>query len=138
MDGSNSPVPLTSEACWALLSSTGVGRVAYSDRALPAIASVAFAVEGEHILLLVGENSAQFPALRDTVIAFQAEQSAHVRGQDWSVSCVGKAVPFVRPAHGTTIATTVLAIDPDRLEGRLVRPLPLSRGLSGLPTAAAG
>lgn len=83
-------VELDPDACWALLRTTGVGRVAYTERAMPAIRAVPYVVDGSSVVIAM---PAAHPELFDqpTVVAFEAGEWAPDRREGWSVCFVGKA-----------------------------------------------
>jgi uncharacterized protein len=88
---------LTRHECMDLLGETRVGRVAFVDRALPAVEPVAFEVDGDDVLVRAGAGSA-LPRAHNTVVAFEADDI--VAGQDhgWTVCCVGTAEVDAGPA----------------------------------------
>jgi uncharacterized protein len=82
---------LSRAECLALLRTARVGRIAYSERALPAIATVPFAVLEESIVVRVDAGTPLAAALRGAVVAFQVDQGS------WSVSCIGHVRPVPAP-----------------------------------------
>jgi hypothetical protein len=120
---SNSPVPLTTEQCWALLRTARTCRVAYSDRALPAIASLPFTADGERIVLYNPEGTPQHAAMRGAIIAFQAESTGDPYEPAWSITCIGQADPVRTSDDGPPL----LAFEPELLEGRRLTTLPVTR-----------
>jgi nitroimidazol reductase NimA-like FMN-containing flavoprotein (pyridoxamine 5'-phosphate oxidase superfamily) len=57
--------------CWALLRSQCVGRLAFTERALPAIRPLNYAVTGNHLMLHVGADLAR--RLDGQVVAFEVD-----------------------------------------------------------------
>lgn len=74
-----------------LLSRAPVGRVAYTIRALPAVSPVNFIVDGNGVVIRVGEGSKLAAAVRNNVIAFEADEVDTATHTGWSVTLVGRA-----------------------------------------------
>ncbi len=83
---------LTQDACWALLQTVGVGRVSYTEMALPVIRAVPFVVDGGSVIAAVGLSPLR-PDLFDmpTVVAFEAGEWDQRRHEGWTVHFIGKA-----------------------------------------------
>jgi nitroimidazol reductase NimA-like FMN-containing flavoprotein (pyridoxamine 5'-phosphate oxidase superfamily) len=82
---------LEREECLKLLASVSLGRIIYTERAMPAVQPVNFAVHGGVIVLRtpgVGKLSA---ATRNAVVAFEADSIAEDLSAGWSVSVLGHA-----------------------------------------------
>ncbi|MFD0688653.1 pyridoxamine 5'-phosphate oxidase family protein [Actinomadura fibrosa] len=78
--------------CLALLRSAHVGRVAYTDQALPAIRPVAFAMDGDLALVVRTAPGSKFgAALRGAIVAFEVDDIDPVTRAGWSVTTVGPA-----------------------------------------------
>ncbi len=74
-----------------LLTSVPVGRIAFTDRALPAIQPVNFVVDGETIVFRTGSGSKLAAATRESIVAFQADEFDADAQSGWSVMGVGRA-----------------------------------------------
>lgn len=74
-----------------LLTSVPVGRIAFTDRALPAIQPVNFVVDGETIVFRTGAGSKLAAATREAIVAFQADAFDSEAQTGWSVMGVGRA-----------------------------------------------
>ena len=83
---------LSREESLALLASVPVGRVVYTDRALPAILPVNFALDSdETVVFRTGAGSKLAAATREAVVAFEVDSfDAHARS-GWSVVAVGRS-----------------------------------------------
>ncbi|GAA1308557.1 pyridoxamine 5'-phosphate oxidase family protein [Saccharothrix xinjiangensis] len=79
---------LARDECLRLLGSTAVGRLVYTDRALPVVHPVVYVLDGECVVLRVPEGSATLVA-RDTIVAFQIDEVAPDLSKGWSVMGVG-------------------------------------------------
>lgn len=120
--------PLSAEDCRRLLAEAVVGRVAFTDRALPAIAAVPcrLAPTGD-LLLTVPGGSRLAGAMHDAVVAFQVDDLA----QGWTVTVVGE-VHDVEPAQADRAGgapgapdddAVVVALSIDVLQGQATGPL---------------
>lgn len=82
---------LSPEQCWDLLSRSGVGRVAVTIAALPAIFPVNFTVFHDQIVFFTGEGTKLRAALERSVVAFQVDHFDGSVSSGWSVLAVGMA-----------------------------------------------
>ncbi|NKQ52046.1 pyridoxamine 5'-phosphate oxidase family protein [Amycolatopsis sp. K13G38] len=87
--------PLSSEECVTLLSSKPVGRLVFTEDAMPAIRPVNFVLDsGGDIVVRVSSQGA-IAKLSSEVVAFEADEIDPVTHTGWSVVAVGKAEPIV-------------------------------------------
>lgn len=86
------PEVLDEAECRVLLRRTGVGRLGFTDGALPAILPVSFAVHDDHIVVPVRRGSPVIHAVRGAVVVFQTD-SWGIEGPAgwWTVTAVGPA-----------------------------------------------
>jgi nitroimidazol reductase NimA-like FMN-containing flavoprotein (pyridoxamine 5'-phosphate oxidase superfamily) len=77
--------------CLSLLTSVPIGRVVYTDQALPAVTPVSFVLDGEAVAILTVSGSALAVAVRGAVVAFQADRIDPATLTGWSVTVVGRA-----------------------------------------------
>ncbi|MEV7013617.1 pyridoxamine 5'-phosphate oxidase family protein [Streptosporangium sp. NPDC051022] len=90
---------LSRQECIALLSSTPIGRIVFTDHALPAVQPVTFYLDGEDIVIRTGTGSKLAAATRHTVVAFEVDDfDPHAR-TGWSVTAVGRARAVSDPAE---------------------------------------
>ncbi|WP_441249038.1 pyridoxamine 5'-phosphate oxidase family protein [Kitasatospora sp. McL0602] len=83
---------LGEDECLSLLSTVPVGRVVYTEHALPAVLPVAFEVAADGTLVLaLRAGSTVTRALDGTVAAFQADQLDPATQTGWSVLVHGRA-----------------------------------------------
>ncbi len=76
---------LSTRECRGYLARVGIGRVAVTVGALPAIYTVAFLLEGDHLLIRVPRRSALRRALTGSVVAFSADCFDESKEDSWSV-----------------------------------------------------
>jgi uncharacterized protein len=79
---------LSREECIELLATAGIGRLVFTDRALPVVFPVVYALDGESVVLRVPEGSVTLAA-RDTIAAFQIDDVEPDLSKGWSVMAVG-------------------------------------------------
>lgn len=83
---------LSREESLALLASVPVGRVVYTDRALPAILPVNFALDSdETVVFRTGAGSKLAAATREAVVAFEVDSFDADARSGWSVVAVGRS-----------------------------------------------
>ncbi len=75
----------------ALLTTAPIGRVVFSQRALPAVRPVNFVVHGPDIVFRVRGDSRFAGALDGNVVAFEADHIDPARRTGWSVVVTGLA-----------------------------------------------
>ncbi|MGI8334302.1 pyridoxamine 5'-phosphate oxidase family protein [Actinomadura scrupuli] len=90
--------------CLRLLASVPLGRVVFTDRALPAIQPVNFVLDGEDVIIRASTGSKLALAMRDTVVAFEADDIDPATNTGWSVTLVGHARPVEDPGEITRLA----------------------------------
>jgi nitroimidazol reductase NimA-like FMN-containing flavoprotein (pyridoxamine 5'-phosphate oxidase superfamily) len=99
MDRDNRVDTLSEAQCLRLLRTVPVGRVVYTEHALPAVLPVAFAVRADdRLVLALREGSTVTRALDGTVAAFQADQLDPATRTGWSVLVHGRAEVVRDPA----------------------------------------
>ncbi len=81
---------LSRQDCLDLLASVAIGRLVFTDRALPAVQPVAFALHDGGVVVRLAEGS---PALAagDGIVAFEIDNLAHDLREGWTVTVVGHA-----------------------------------------------
>ncbi|MFD0279385.1 pyridoxamine 5'-phosphate oxidase family protein [Kitasatospora sp. NPDC127111] len=92
MDRDDRVESLSEAECLRLLSTVPVGRVVYTEHALPAVLPVSFEVAPDgRLLLAVRRGSTTARGLDGTVVAFQADRLDQVTRTGWSVLVHGRA-----------------------------------------------
>ena len=90
-------VELNRDDCLRRLGRAGVGRVAVSVGALPAIFPVNYAMLDSDIVFRTGPGTKLDAALVGSVVAFEIDHSDAMSHTGWSVLVVGKARPITDP-----------------------------------------
>lgn len=84
-------------ACLRLLAGRSVGRVAYTERALPAVRPVHYALSGRHLVLHTGQDTLA-GRLDGQVVAVQVDDVDAGGAFGWSVLVTGTATVVPAPA----------------------------------------
>ncbi|WP_344245741.1 pyridoxamine 5'-phosphate oxidase family protein [Actinocorallia libanotica] len=95
---------LDQRECLRLLASVPVGRVAFTERALPAIQPVNFVLDGTDVILRTNVGSKLGLAIRRAVVAFEADDFDTERGSGWSVTLLGEARAVTDPAEAERLS----------------------------------
>ena len=106
--GEKDSATLSPQACLALLAMTTIGRMAYSERALPTISLVSYVMAGDSLIIRADEAMAAFADLREAVVAFEADDIDLDLRTGWSVTCIGTVTP-VRGEAGEAQSPPVTA-----------------------------
>ena len=115
--------------CLELLAKAAIGRIAITDRALPVILPVNFAMDDGAVIFLSGRGSKLFAATRRAVVAFEIDGFDSVERRGWSVLVVGVARHVIEPAEVARLRllnlrpyldgpSQFVRIDTDRITGR--------------------
>jgi uncharacterized protein len=82
---------LSRRDCLALLARTQVGRVVFTERALPAVVPVAFAMDEDAIVMCTASGTRLAAAAAGGVLAFQVDDIDATTRTGWSVVVIGVA-----------------------------------------------
>ena len=127
---------LSTQDCWSLLRVTPVGRVIFTDHALPAALPVNYIVDGTSIIFRTSPTSRLAQATDGQVVGFQVDHLDPVTWSGWSVLAVGVARPMVAGSEMLRATELGLAtwagdgrdlfvkITPGQLTGRVLTGLP--------------
>lgn len=115
--------------CLRLLQSTPVGRIVFTERALPAIRPVAFVVADDSIVIRTTGQGALGAATEGAVVAFEADDFADGPAGSWSVTVLGR-IREIAKTNGFTdlelqpwtpiMGGRYLAISIDTISGRRI------------------
>jgi uncharacterized protein len=97
MTGPGQLVELSREECLALLGTAMIGRVIFTDRALPDAQPVSFLLDGEEIIFRTANGSKLAAATRHAVVGFEVDEIDTRSRTGWSVVGVGEAYEVVQP-----------------------------------------
>lgn len=93
---------LSEAECYRLLGGASVGRIVFTEQALPAIQPVSYGMCGRSLVMRTSVGSKLAAATRNAVVAFEVDQfdHDHLRA-GWSVVAVGHATEVTDPAELT-------------------------------------
>jgi uncharacterized protein len=86
---------LAEHECYHLLGKVPIGRIVFTDRALPAIQPVAFVLHTNKVIIRTTARSRLAIAATNTVVAFEVDEFTDDRIRTgWSVVAIGHANPI--------------------------------------------
>jgi hypothetical protein len=97
-------VELTRSDCLSLLADGVIGRVIFTDHALPTVQPVNYLLDHEEIIFRTANGSKLAAATRNAVVAFQLDDFDMMARSGWSVVGVGEAYEVVDPARLAELA----------------------------------
>lgn len=124
---------LDREECLALLVTAPIGRVVFTDRALPAVQPVNFALDRGEVVFRTAPGTKLAAATRNAVVAFEADEFDPLTRTGWSVVVTGAARETRDPADIAHLARTLsdpwapgerqhyVRISPQLVTGRRIR-----------------
>ncbi|MCC5576413.1 pyridoxamine 5'-phosphate oxidase family protein [Microtetraspora sp. AC03309] len=95
---------LSRAECLSLLSTTPIGRVVFTERALPAVQVVNYMLDGEDVVFRTTMGSRLSKAARGSIVAFEADHFDPVTRRGWSVTAVGPARLVEEPGEVLRLA----------------------------------
>ncbi len=100
---------LSPAECADLLASTPIGRVVFTDHALPAVQPVNFVLDGRTVVIRTTRGSKLAAAARNAVVAFETDEFDPAARTGWSVTAIGYARAVTDPAEAERLARLPLA-----------------------------
>ncbi|GII31115.1 pyridoxamine 5'-phosphate oxidase family protein [Planotetraspora mira] len=88
---------LSRDECLDLLASTPIGRIVFTDRALPAVQPVAFCLIDGNVVIRTTIGSKVAGAARNSIVAFEVDDFDAAMRVGWSVTAIGHARAVVEP-----------------------------------------
>ncbi|WP_216853134.1 pyridoxamine 5'-phosphate oxidase family protein [Phytoactinopolyspora halotolerans] len=124
---------LSREQCYELVGSVPIGRIVFTEGALPAIQPVNFILDGEDVVIRTGAGSKLAAAARSAVVAFEADSYDEQTLSGWSVVLIGRAEAVGQDEHGRIAALRLtpwalgprphyIRIRPEIVRGRRINP----------------
>lgn len=125
-------VELTLRECLRALRSIPIGRLVYTEHALPAVRPVNFTV-WDHAILIWSMPGTKAQILRNDVVAFEVDDINYRTGTGWSVVVLGKAEVITEPDELAELAAVtppptarytdhVIRIQIEQVTGRRLAP----------------
>ena len=115
---------LSPHDCLALARTMPIGRIVFTDQALPAVQPVNFLLEDGCVIIRTGEGTKLATALHDTIVAFEIDDYDARTESGWSVTVVGRAEPVIDAADSARLARLPLRTWTPGLRDRFVRVRP--------------
>lgn len=109
-------VVLPRRECLELLRTQQVGRVVFTERALPAVLPVSYGLLGEHLVLATRPGSRLATAARGGVLAFEADHLDPRTRTGWSVVVTALAEPVLEPVERARVLSVLDSWAPGRLD----------------------
>jgi nitroimidazol reductase NimA-like FMN-containing flavoprotein (pyridoxamine 5'-phosphate oxidase superfamily) len=134
-------VVLSRRECVALLRDERIGRIVFSERAMPAILPVSYALLGEDVVLATSNGSRLARAALGGVLAFEVDRLDPETRTGWSVVVTGLAVQVTEPIEQSQVLSVLDSWAPGRLDLLLRLPSTVVTGRrieADVATAAAG
>jgi len=107
-------IELTEGECWRLLASVSIGRVVFTQRAMPAIRPVNHVIDGRTIVIrthlgaaIAARASDAGGEPRGSVVCYEADDLDPARRAGWSVIVTGMARLVTDPAAASRYAAAV-------------------------------
>ncbi|WP_141576810.1 pyridoxamine 5'-phosphate oxidase family protein [Actinomadura sp. WMMA1423] len=100
MSSADEAAGLTRAECMRLMGTATVGRIVFTEQALPAVAPVGFVLDGGDVVIPVPRGSRLVAATRGAIVAFQADDLDASRRTGWSVTAIGRARVVRDPGDG--------------------------------------
>jgi uncharacterized protein len=119
---------LSRRECVALLGQEKIGRAVFTDRALPAVVPVTFAIQDDAVLMCTAADTRLAAAASRGVLAFQADDIDPSTRGGWSVVVVGVAELVDDPAEQARIRLVLEPWVPGRNEVFIRLPLKVVTG----------
>lgn len=133
-------IELNQAECLRLLAQCEIGRVVFTDAALPAAQPVTYRLDGEEIVFRTGGGGKLAAATRNSVVAFQVDRIEPTTRTGWTVLAVGHAYEVTVPERLAELAERMptpwapnrnahtIAIPLQRLTGRRLAAVPTAEG----------
>jgi nitroimidazol reductase NimA-like FMN-containing flavoprotein (pyridoxamine 5'-phosphate oxidase superfamily) len=118
------PADLTRDGCLRLLGAATVGRIVFTEAAMPAVEPVGYRLDGEEVVFHVAHGGTLAVATKNAVVGFQVDSIDLETDTGWSVLGIGKAYEVVDPdrlARGRAGTRLVVAVPMERLSGHRLR-----------------
>lgn len=90
---------LSRRECLNLLAAAGIGRVIFTDQALPAAQPVNYLLDGEEVVFRTANGSKLAAATRHAVVGFEVDEIDVTTRTGWSVLGVGETYEIVHPTR---------------------------------------
>jgi hypothetical protein len=125
MTASTELVDLTRDDCLRLLGARVLGRVVFTESAMPAVQPVSYVLHGDEVVFRVADSGSLSTATRHAVVGFQVDDIDPVTHLGWSVLGVGQAYEITdsdrRSVTAAGPASHTVAVQLQELTGQRVQ-----------------
>jgi hypothetical protein len=90
--------------CRRLLATVAIGRIAFTEAAMPSIQPAAFAISGDDVVIPTGLGSKLAAGSRGAVVAFEVDDYDLIERTGWNVTVIG-------PSRLISVPSQVAALD---------------------------
>jgi nitroimidazol reductase NimA-like FMN-containing flavoprotein (pyridoxamine 5'-phosphate oxidase superfamily) len=130
---------LSRAECLALAATMPIGRIVFTDRALPAVQPVNFVIDDGCVIVRTTQGSKLAAATRNAIVAFEVDEFDARSTTGWSVTMVGRAQAVRDPDETARLARLPHAwapgrrdrfihIRPEHIDGRRIPVRPRTPG----------
>ncbi|HEY7485190.1 MAG TPA: pyridoxamine 5'-phosphate oxidase family protein [Streptosporangiaceae bacterium] len=99
---------LCRDECLALAATVPIGRIVFTERALPAVQPVNFILDDGQVIIRTAPGSKLAAATSNAIVAFEVDEFDAHSEAGWSVTFVGRAQSVRDPAESARLATLPL------------------------------
>jgi hypothetical protein len=89
--------------CRRLLTTASIGRIAFTEGAMPAIQPASYAVSGDDVLIPTGLGSKMAAGSRGAVLAFEVDEYDLIERTGWNVTVIGPSRLISDPGQVTAL-----------------------------------
>jgi hypothetical protein len=90
--------------CRRLIATSAIGRIAFTEAAMPSIQPASFAVSGDDVVIPTGLGSKMAAGSRGAVVAFEIDDYDLIERTGWNVTIIG-------PSRLISVPSQVAALD---------------------------
>ncbi|HZB33276.1 MAG TPA: pyridoxamine 5'-phosphate oxidase family protein [Streptosporangiaceae bacterium] len=127
---------LSPEECISLAATMPIGRIVFTDRALPAVQPVNFLIEDGSVIIRTTQGSKLATATRNAIVAFEIDEFDRRSQAGWSVTMIGRAQSVHDPAESARLARLPLHTWASGPQDRFIRIRPEQISGRRLPASA--
>ncbi len=95
---------LSPEECISLAATMPIGRIVFTDRAMPAVQPVNFLIDDGSVIIRTAQGSKLAAATRNAIVAFEIDEFDRLSQAGWSVTMVGRAQSVRDPVESARLA----------------------------------
>jgi nitroimidazol reductase NimA-like FMN-containing flavoprotein (pyridoxamine 5'-phosphate oxidase superfamily) len=115
---------LSPSECLALASTVPIGRIVFTERALPAVQPVSFVLDEGCVIIRTAEGTKLAEAIRSAIVAFETDEFDARAGAGWSVTVVGRAEAVRDPEETARLSRLPLRVWAPGRPDRFIRVRP--------------